>query len=270
MQNQIGIQSGGNGVVKARRLIHIQMMTDGILQTRIRSVMKECRLQRGVSQRRTAKLVTVGRIPCYLFQTKVLILSGSVEYHIAFAFTECRGDLRYANHVHSEIAEHLVGLSCHCVTLDAAPFAEKNQCSLLFRNAHRLCFAPSETVDRSVGEDESKFKLRNCPAKHRKVNRASSGNRRKHRPKEFSISRGRIQSLQNGLADGFISETVCIRKRQSRAQPVIKLIKLRPNGSFRPGKSGNFDQLCWRNVRLGNQQMSDDWIVWRKPRRALG
>src|SRR5262252_10553643 len=86
-KGQIRIQSCENGIVVTRRRIHIQMMADRVFKAFVCSVMKICCLYCCISQRRATKLVTIGRTPRDLFQSKVFILSRTVEYHISFACT---------------------------------------------------------------------------------------------------------------------------------------------------------------------------------------
>src|SRR5262245_56610914 len=99
-------------------------MTDRIFQTADRSVVEEGRLDSSIPKRRCPELVTIGGITADLFQSKILVRLRAVEYDIAFSHAESRRDLRHANHVHPEIAEHLVGGPAHGVTLPASPLAE--------------------------------------------------------------------------------------------------------------------------------------------------
>src|SRR6516165_12259314 len=103
------------------------MMVDRILDARHRSVMEERRLQRRVAQRRAAELVAIGLIARDLLQAKVLVLSRSIEHHVALADAECRRDLRHADHVHLEVAEHLVRFARDRVALAALSLAEEDE-----------------------------------------------------------------------------------------------------------------------------------------------
>src|SRR5215467_12541671 len=119
-------------------------MTDRILQTAERSVVEEGRLDSSIAKRRCPEFVTVGGITADLFQAKILVRVRAIEYDVAFSHAKSRGDLRDANHVHPEIAEHLVGGSAHCMTLHAPALPEKDKRPFLLRFGHRLGIAASK------------------------------------------------------------------------------------------------------------------------------
>src|SRR6266480_1956568 len=95
------------------------MMADRIRDVRQRPVVEERRLQRGVTQRRTAELVAIDPIPRDLLQAKVLVLTRSIEQHVALADAEFRRDLRHADRVHLEVAEHFIRLATDRMALTA-------------------------------------------------------------------------------------------------------------------------------------------------------
>jgi len=151
-------------------------MADRILDARHRSVVEERRLQRGVAQRRAAELVAIGRVPRDLLQTEILILTRSIEHHVALADSEFGRDLRHADHVHLEVAEHFVRLAADGMALPAPPLAEEDERATLFFFVHRMSIAACESIDRCVGEDQREFELRDGAGEHGEVDRATGGN----------------------------------------------------------------------------------------------
>src|SRR4051794_2559311 len=103
------------------------MMIDRILDARHRPVMEERRLQRSVTQRRAAEFVAIGCIPRYLLQAEVLVPKRTIEHHVTPADAEFRRDLWHANHVHLEVAEHLIRFACDRMTFTALSFAEEDE-----------------------------------------------------------------------------------------------------------------------------------------------
>src|SRR5947207_10029367 len=103
------------------------MMADRIVDARHRAVVEEGRLQRGVTQRRAAELVAIGRIPGDLLQAKVLVLARSIEQHVALADAELWRDLRHADDVHLEVAEHFIRLAADRMASTAPSLAEEDE-----------------------------------------------------------------------------------------------------------------------------------------------
>src|SRR5439155_18287713 len=79
------------------------MMADGVFQASEGTIVEKGWLQSGVTQRRGAKLIPVLGQPSHLFQAKVFVGSWTIEGNIL----NSRRDLRHADHVLFEIAEHL-------------------------------------------------------------------------------------------------------------------------------------------------------------------
>src|SRR5256884_5360563 len=152
------------------------MMADRILDARHRPIVEERPLQRGVTQRRAAELVAIGRIPRDLLQAKVLVLTRSIEHDVALADTECGRDLRDANHVHLEVAEHFVRVTTDRMALTAPSLAEEDERTTLLLFVHRTRIAACESIDRCVGEDEREFELRDGAGEHGEVDWATGGN----------------------------------------------------------------------------------------------
>src|SRR5439155_9088603 len=120
-------------------------------------VVEERRLQRGVTQRRAAELVAILRIPRDLFQAKVLVSTRSIEQHVALGYTEFRRDLRHADHVHLEVAEHFIRLAANRMALTATSLAEEDEGASLLLFVHRMSIAARESIHRCVGEDQREF-----------------------------------------------------------------------------------------------------------------
>src|SRR6188508_701470 len=113
------------------------MMVDRILDARHRAVMEERRLQRSVAQRRAAKLIAIVHVSGDLLQAKILVLTRSIEHHVARAKAEFRRDLRHADHVHFEVAEHLIRVACDRMALTAPALAEEDERPTLLLFGHR-------------------------------------------------------------------------------------------------------------------------------------
>src|SRR5947208_3522703 len=123
------------------------MMADRVLDTRHSPVVEERPLQRGVTQRRAAELVAIGRIPRDLLQAKVLVLTRSIEQHVALADTEFRRNLRHADHVHLEVAEHFIRVATDRMALTAPSLAEEDERTTLLLFVHRMSIAACESID---------------------------------------------------------------------------------------------------------------------------
>src|SRR5947209_16299556 len=154
--SEILVDAGGYGIVAACRLQWMQMVIDRIVQSREASIVEEGRLQAHVSKGRAAKLVTIGRISRDLLEPEVFVFTRPVKDHIPFSRPKLRSDLRYADDMHLEIAEHLVGVSSDGVTAHASGFSEKQDGAFLFRDAHGPGCASRETIDGRVSEHERK------------------------------------------------------------------------------------------------------------------
>src|SRR5882724_7222686 len=150
-------------------------MIDRILDARHCPVMKECHLQGSVAQWRAAELVAIGRIPRDLLQAKVLVLTRSIEHHVALTDAEFRRDLRHADHAHLEVAEHLIRVAFDRMALTASSLAEEDERTTLLQFVHRMPIAACESIDRCVGEDERELELRDGAGKHGEVDWAAGG-----------------------------------------------------------------------------------------------
>src|SRR5215468_4401406 len=151
------------------------MMTDRIVQTAERSVVEEGRLDSRIAKRRCPEFITVGGITADLFQAKILVRVRAIEYDIAFSDAESRSDLRHANDVHPEIAEHLVGGPAHGVTLHASALAEEDERPFLLRFGHSLRIPASKAVNGRIGKDEREFEFGNRLTEHVEIDQAAGG-----------------------------------------------------------------------------------------------
>src|ERR1700675_1358131 len=124
---QVRGDAGFGRVVAAQRFFYVQMMPDGVFESGERSIVKKRGLERSVAKRRTAELVTIVFVAGDLLQAEILILVGTVKDHIPLTDAEKRRDLRDADVMHLEIAEHLVGPAVHSMTGGALALAEENQ-----------------------------------------------------------------------------------------------------------------------------------------------
>src|SRR5262245_51738382 len=96
--------TGVNRIIVTRGSEHVEMMAHRVLEPCEAAVVEESGLQGHIAQRRGAELVAIIHLSCDLLQTEVFILARTIKNHIA----DQRGDLRNADDVLLEIAEHLV------------------------------------------------------------------------------------------------------------------------------------------------------------------
>src|ERR1700730_4784780 len=244
-------------------------MPDRVLEPRECAVVEEGGLQRGVPERRAAKLVAIRRIPRDLLQAEIFVLARPIEDHITLADAKGRGDLRNADHVHPEVAEHLVVLPGHSVTLHAIALAKEDQRAALLRFAQRCLLATRIAINRRIGEHEREFEIGDGATEQDKDDRRTGGYGRKQCAEFLSIGRRRIQALEHGLADGFVAKPAGIRRRDHRAKAIVELVELETDSPAGAGESGHFDQFSRRYVRLRDQQVGDEGIVWPEARGAF-
>jgi hypothetical protein len=121
------------------------MMADGVLETHEGPIVHEGRHQRVVPQWRGAKHVAVFRIARDLLEAEILIRVRAVEGHIP----EGRRHLWHPDHVLPEVAEHLVRLAAHAVTLHAPGLPEEEQRPPLLALRERVAFAARKAADRT-------------------------------------------------------------------------------------------------------------------------
>jgi len=137
-------------------------MADGVFQASEATIVEKGWLQSGVTQRRGAKLIPILGQPSHLFQAKVFVGSWTIEGNIA----NRRRDLRHADHVLFKIAEHLIGLARHSMTLDTTRLAEEEQRASLLVQGERIFMAAGELIgaigmtEPSAGSDLQGLKTR--------------------------------------------------------------------------------------------------------------
>src|SRR5262249_6699850 len=151
------------------------------------SVVEERRLQRGITQRRAAELVPIGRIPRDLLEAEILVLAWSIEHHVPLTDAECGRDLRHADNVHLEVAEHFIRVAVDRMALTAPSLAEEDQRTALLLLVHGKQIATSVSIDRCIGEDQGKFELRDGAGEHREVDQTAGRNGRKERAEELPV-----------------------------------------------------------------------------------
>src|SRR6266404_4531942 len=173
------------------------MMADGVFQASEATIVEKGWLQSGVTQRRGAKLIPVLGQPSHLFQAKVFVGSGTIEGNIA----NRRRDLRHADHVLFEIAEHLIGLARHGMTLDTTRLAEEEQRTALLIQGERIFMAACELIDRSVGKRQGELEFRNGFAKHIEGDVGALCDFRKYLAEEPPVSCRGVKTPQDLGAD---------------------------------------------------------------------
>src|SRR6266851_9421671 len=203
------------------------MMSDGVFQASEGTIVEKGWLQSGVPQRRGPKLKPILGQPSHLFQAKVFVGSGTIEGNIA----NSRRDLRHADHVLFEIAEHLIGLARHGMTLDTTRPAEEEKTALLLAGRQRALATAGKLIDGRIGKDERKLEFSDGFAKHVERDIRPLCNFRKYMAKEFAISRRGVQTPQHLGANG-----------------VVIAWKI---------KSSRLGTLGWRNEGWGDQQMRE-------------
>src|SRR5882672_1372260 len=208
-------------------------MPDRVPEPRECAVVEEGGLQRGVPERRAAKLVAIRRIPRDLLQAEIFVLARPIEDHITIAL------------------------------------AKEDQRAALLRFAQRCLLATRIAINRRIGEHEREFELGDGATEHDKVDRRTGGYGRKQCAEFLSIGRSRIQALEHSLSDGFVAIPAGIRCWDHRAKAVIELVELETDSPAGAGESGHFDQFSRRYVRLRDQQVGDDGIVWPEARGAF-
>src|SRR5262249_4207453 len=144
---QVSVDAHRYRIIPASGLDCMQVVVDRILKTRKTSVVEERGLQCNISQRRGPEPVSIGRIASNLLQPEVFIMPRPVEDHVPSSNTKLRSDLRHADHVHLEVAEHFIRASADGVTAYTPRFTEKQNRALFFRNTHRPFFTTRETID---------------------------------------------------------------------------------------------------------------------------
>src|SRR5262245_11844284 len=125
------------------------MVTDGVLEVDEGSVVHERRHHRSVAQWRGPEQVTVVGVPRDLLEPKVLVSSRPIEHYVP----EGRHDLGDTDHMLAEVAEHLIGLAGHAVTLHTPSFPEEQQRAPFLALREGVALAAGEAVERRVGED---------------------------------------------------------------------------------------------------------------------
>jgi hypothetical protein len=129
----------------------------------------------------------------------------------------------------AEVAEHLIGLSSHAVTLHAPGLPEEQQRAPFLARGESMTLAAGEAVEWRIGKDEGELKFGNRLAKVLEANRATCGDLWERLAEELPILVAGVQPAQHCVAHIVIT-----------------------TGEV---KSGYLDTLCRRDERLGHKQV---------------
>src|SRR5215469_17843488 len=176
-------------VVVPCRLEDVQVVPHRIVKSGERSVMKERRLDRHITNRRGPELVAIIRVVSYVLAPEVLIRARAIKAVVRIE----RRYLGNSDYMVLKVAEHLIRLTADLVALDAARLPEEQQSTLLLVLAQGTVLAASETIDRCVGKNQSKLELSNGPSEHIECDLASLLHRREDLAEQRSIRWDSIQ-----------------------------------------------------------------------------
>src|SRR5262249_50709810 len=146
-------------------------------------VVKECRLEGHIANRRSAKSVTVIGVTGDLLKAKVFVLARAIEGHIACE----RRDLWNPDDVLIKVAEHLVGGARNLVTIDAPGFAKEKQRTLLFVVTQCSNLASRKLVNGGIGKDQGEFEFSDSEPEHIEGNRAAGPHRGEDLAESLSV-----------------------------------------------------------------------------------
>src|SRR5262245_53433525 len=142
------------------------MVRDGTLQAPESAVVEEARGDFQVPQRRRPEHVAQGRIAFRLLEAEILVLFRTIENDVAGSDSEYGRDLRTADPVGAEIAEHLVGSAGDGVAGDALALAEENERAPLLRAGQGTGLAAGKAIQRCVGRREGGLELSDRQTAH--------------------------------------------------------------------------------------------------------
>src|SRR5262245_21948425 len=97
------------------------MVAYGVFKPGKSAVMHKRGLKRDVADGRCAKLITIGRVACDLFESEVFVGSGAVKNHIADRWN----DLRDPKNMLFEVTKHFVRLPRDGMTNHATSLTEE-------------------------------------------------------------------------------------------------------------------------------------------------
>ena len=171
-------------------------------------------------------------------------------------------DLRHADDVFLEVAEHLVRLAADGVTRDASRFAEERQRSAFVGRGHRVAVPSRKLIERRVGEHEREFELGDRLAEHEEIDRRAVSDFGKDLPEEFPVRFRSVQDLQRLLPNRLVPRSSRrVRQRHRLAGAIVELAEVGAECRVRHAvrtdavEAADFDQLRRRHVRLRLQQM---------------
>src|SRR5262249_39713991 len=123
--------------------------------------------------------------------------------------------------------------------------------------------------DRGICKNQRKLKFGDCFAEHIEVDWPAVTNGRKHFAEEFAVNRRVIQDAKHFGSNGIISRAGSVWRRNSKASPVVELVKLWTDGSLRPRKARDLCGLRWRHFALCLRQYRYDLVVRRETCRSF-
>src|SRR6476620_8120284 len=117
--------------------------------------MEEGWLQSNVAQRRSAKDIAIFWIEGDLLQSEILVLGFAIEGKVS----QVGSDLRHADYMAFEIAEHFIRRSRNGMALNTTPLSKEDESPLFLAGGEFIPLAASELVYGCVSENEREFKF---------------------------------------------------------------------------------------------------------------
>ena len=216
-RRQIRSDALGRRDVPAVRGLGIVVVPDRVLERREGAVVEEGRLQGDVAQRGGAELVPVGRVARDLLAGRSPRPRPGRRTELSVLGAELRRDLRNADDVDREVAEHLVRRARDRVALHAAGLAEEQQRPALLRVGQRVAVAPREPVDRRVGEVSANSNSAIAWPNMSKVIGRPRRTRRIERPNGGGSPGVALSAAEHGLADRLVAVADSSILRRARA-----------------------------------------------------
>jgi hypothetical protein len=155
---QIGVEAGRR--VLPARPVRVEMVAHHRFEGRERTVVAVRGLHGEIAERRRAELVPVSDLPRDLLETEVLVGLRPVERRVGDVGT----DLRQADRVLLEIAEHLVRLPRHRVAAHASCLSKEEDRAPLLPLRHGGELAPRKAVDGRVRARERELEFGQSPS----------------------------------------------------------------------------------------------------------
>jgi hypothetical protein len=129
----------------------------------------------------------------------------------------------------AEVAKHLVGISGHAVTLHAPRLPEEEQGAPFLALREGVALAACETVDRCVGKDQGKLKLRDRFPEVIEVDGSTLSDVREDLTEKLSVFVHGVETSQHFVAN-------------------VRIVA-------REGETGHLDPLCGWDEGLRDEQV---------------